>query len=183
MKFLLLFGDGAVGKMTVGQELTKITEFKLFHNHMSIEPVIEIFGTYNKQVVNDFRTSVFENFAKTDNYGLIFTFIWAFDEPSDWEAVERISNIFKNNGGECYYVELVADQKTRLERNSTENRLKHKPSKRNIEVSNNRILKDDEKHRLVSFDGEVPYENYIKIDNTHLSPDEVAKMIKEKFKF
>lgn len=183
MKFLLLFGDSAVGKMTVGQELTKITGFKLFHNHMSIEPVIEIFGHYNRQVVADFRNSVFENFAKTDNYGLIFTYIWGFDHPSDWEFVEKVTNIFKSQGAECYYVELVADQKTRLERNKTENRLKHKPSKRDIEASNNRLINDDKNHRLVSNDGEVPYENYVKIDNTNLSPEETARIIKEKFNF
>jgi len=183
MKFLLLFGDSAVGKMTVGQELKKITDFKLFHNHMSIEPVIEVFGNYNRQVVADFRNSVFENFAKTDNYGLIFTFIWAFDVKEDWAAVEKVSNLFKSHGAECYYVELVADQKTRLERNKTENRLKHKPSKRDIEVSNNRLINDDKKHRLVSYDGEITYENYIKIDNTNLSAADVAKLIKEKFNF
>jgi ATP-dependent protease Clp ATPase subunit len=31
MKFVLIFGPQAVGKMTVGQELEKITELKLFH--------------------------------------------------------------------------------------------------------------------------------------------------------
>ena len=34
MKLLLLFGDAAVGKMTVGQELAKITGLKLFYNHL-----------------------------------------------------------------------------------------------------------------------------------------------------
>ena len=46
MKLVFLFGDAAVGKMTVGQQLTKITDLKLFHNHMSIEPVLEIFGEF-----------------------------------------------------------------------------------------------------------------------------------------
>jgi guanylate kinase len=36
MKLMILFGDAAVGKMTVGQELMKITDFRLYHNHMSI---------------------------------------------------------------------------------------------------------------------------------------------------
>lgn len=31
MKFILIFGPQAVGKMTVGQELVKITTLKLFH--------------------------------------------------------------------------------------------------------------------------------------------------------
>jgi shikimate kinase len=39
MKFVLIFGPQAVGKMTVGQELAKITGLKLFHNHMTIERV------------------------------------------------------------------------------------------------------------------------------------------------
>ena len=42
MKLVLIVGAGAVGKMTVGQELMKITNLRLFHNHMMIEPVIEI---------------------------------------------------------------------------------------------------------------------------------------------
>ncbi|WAG71084.1 MULTISPECIES: hypothetical protein [unclassified Clostridium] len=40
MKLVFLIGDTAVGKMTVGQELAKITDFRLFHNHIIIEPVI-----------------------------------------------------------------------------------------------------------------------------------------------
>ena len=38
MKLIFLIGAGAVGKMTVGQELAKITPLRLFHNHMIIEP-------------------------------------------------------------------------------------------------------------------------------------------------
>ena len=75
MKLVLLVGDGAVGKMTVGQELAKITDLRLFHNHISIEPVLEVFGEINKEVIHDFRESVFRNFAKSDKYGLIFTYI------------------------------------------------------------------------------------------------------------
>ena len=47
MKLVLIFGSGAVGKMTVGQALMKKTNLRLFHNHMTIEPIIEIFGAYN----------------------------------------------------------------------------------------------------------------------------------------
>ena len=36
MKLVLIVGDGAVGKMTVGQELMKITGLRLFHNHISL---------------------------------------------------------------------------------------------------------------------------------------------------
>ena len=181
MKLVIIIGNSAVGKMTVGQELTKITELKLFHNHMAIEPTIQIFGERNNNVVNDFRESVFKNFAKSNNYGLIFTYMWAFDCKEDWDYIYHLQEIFKD--GEIYYVELVSSQEIRLQRNRTENRLKHKASKRDIEISNKRITDADNKYRLESFDGEIPFKNYIKIDNSNLSAEEVARMIKERFNF
>ena len=71
MKLLLLVGDGAVGKMTVGQELMKQTGLRLFHNHMTIEPVLEIFGQFHPDVILKMRDVIFREFAKTDNYGMI----------------------------------------------------------------------------------------------------------------
>lgn len=183
MKLLLLFGDAAVGKMTVGQELCKITDFRLFHNHMSIEPVLEVFGEFNGTVIRIFRETVFEEFAKTDKYGLIFTFMWAFDCKEDWEYTAKIVDIFKEYNAEVYYVELFAPQEVRLKRNATENRLKSKPSKRDIEFSNRLLIYDDNNHRMVSNDGEIPFENYIKIDNTDLSAEETARIIKDRFGF
>lgn len=79
MKLLFLIGDTAVGKMTVGQELTKTTSLRLFHNHMMIEPVLEVFGAFRSDVIQRLRQVIFEEFARTEHYGLIFTFMWAFD--------------------------------------------------------------------------------------------------------
>ena len=181
MKLLFMIGNAAVGKMTVGQELAKITGLRLFHNHMTIEPVIKIFGQYNNAAINRLRQVVFEEFAKTDNYGMIFTYMWAFDQQTDWDYVEYVKNIFKPYDTEFYYVELVASREVRLERNATENRLLNKASKRNVAVSNQRLIDDDNKYRLESMDGEIPFENYMKIDNTNLAPDVVAQMIKNQF--
>ncbi len=181
MKLLFMIGNAAVGKMTVGQELAKITGLRLFHNHMTIEPVIKIFGQYNGAAINRLRQVVFEEFAKTDNYGMIFTYMWAFDQQTDWDYVEHVKNIFKPYDTEFYYVELIASREVRLERNATENRLLNKASKRNVPVSNQRLIDDDNKYRLESMDGEIPFENYMKIDNTNLAPDVVAQMIKKQF--
>ena len=161
MKFVFMIGDGAVGKMTVGQELAKITGLRLFHNHMTIEPVLEIFGSFHGPAIKRLREVIFEEFAKTDNYGMIFTFMWAFDMQSDWDYHDWVRSIFEPYG--------------------TENRLRHKASKRDVEASNARLLRDNENHRLESLPGELPFENYVKIDNTHLTPEEVAAIIKERF--
>ena len=177
MKLVLIVGSGAVGKMTVGQELMKITDLRLFHNHMMIEPVIDVFGYFNAPVIMKLREVVFEEFLETNNEGMIFTVMWAFDMPSDREYVLEVASKFD----EVYCVELIADQSVRLERNKTENRLKNKASKRDLAASEERLKNEESKHRLVSNPGEIPFENYLRIDNTNLSPDVVAKMIKEKF--
>lgn len=187
MKLLFIFGGHAAGKMTVGQAVSRITPMKLFHNHMTIEPVIELFGTYNGAVTERLRQVVFEEFAKTDNYGLIFTFIWAFDVPYDTAYVRRLTQLYEDAGAQVDYVELIAPQDIRLERNRTENRLKEKPSKRDVALSEQRFLSAEERYRVVSEPGEVceklgcAPERYLRIDNTSLTPDEAAEMIVRHF--
>lgn len=183
MKLLFLIGDAAVGKMTVGQELMKITELRLFHNHMTIEPVIEIFGRYDRKTIDELREVIFQNFAASGNYGMIFTLMMDFDLPSEWENLEHIKSIFSPYGTEFYYVELIASQEIRLKRNGTENRLLNKASKRDLAVSNQRLIRDDQNHRCVSYEGEIPFDHYLRIDNSDKEPDEVAKIIKESFHF
>lgn len=62
MKFVLIFGPQAVGKMTVGHELEKITDLKLFHNHMTIELLAPYFGFSRDmwKLVGKFRQYIFE---------------------------------------------------------------------------------------------------------------------------
>ena len=134
MNLIVLIGSGAVGKMTVGQELMKITDYRLFHNHHMIEPVIEIFGKFDGAVVGKLREDIFDAFLKTDYSGLIFTYMWAFDMQSDWDYIKSVTDKFEATSGNVYYVELVADRAVRIERNKTENRLKNKASKRDIVV-------------------------------------------------
>lgn len=181
MKFVLIIGSGAVGKMTVGQELEKRTDLILFHNHMTIEPVIDIFGYCNRNIVNKWRWAVFEESVRLQFDGLIFTYMWDFDSKNDCKFINELVDFYESHNADVYCVELVADQNVRLQRNKTENRLNNKPSKRELDVSEERLLRADENHRLISKDGEVQIQNYIKIDNTNLTPKQVVDLIEEAF--
>lgn len=112
---------------------------------------------------------------------MIFTYVWAFNHPSDWNYVNEVCEIFESRGGTVYFVELEADLNERLERNKSPHRLEHKPTKRNIEWSENNLKKSLEKYRLNSLEGEITKEEYIRINNTNMSAEEVAKAIKDKF--
>lgn len=185
MKFILIFGPQAVGKMTIGHELEKITNLKLFHNHATIELVSPLFnyGTkVGRKLVNSFREKIFKEVVKSDLEGLIFTYVWYFESKKDWGYVKKIVKIFKDKKAEIYYIELEASEEERIKRNKTEHRLNHKPTKRNIEWSENELKESIKKHRLNSKIGEIKEKNYLRINNTNLSAQSAALKIKRRFK-
>jgi len=184
MKLIIIFGPQAVGKMTVGQRLAEMTNLKLFHNHMTIDLVSNFFdygSSAGKRLVGLFRQEIFEEVAKSELEGLIFTYVWGFDLAGDWEYVRHISSIFEKENGTVYLVELEAELDERIERNKSDNRLLHKPTKRNIARSEHNLLETMKQHRLNSNPNEIQSDHYIRINNTNLSPIEVATIIRNTF--
>ena len=182
--FILICGPQAVGKMTVGQELAKISGYRLLYNHMTIEVVRKIFD-YDKKVFNkmnaDIRNLMLNEFSKSNEKGIIFTGCLDFGQDLE-EELKQLRDWTKGYE-KIYVIELQTTLEERLRRNKTENRLKYKESKRNIEWSKQELLKSMEKHKFNSDEGqgEKLFENFIKIDNTNISAEYVAKIIKEKF--
>ena len=180
---IIVSGPQAVGKMTVAENLKEKIGYALMVNHDSIEVSNKIFGRKTeaqKELKALIRKDVFDLAVKY-NINLIFTVVVAYDLPEEIEYLNELKEKFESTGGKFYYVELEADLKTRLERNLTPHRLEQKPSKRDTEWTIQDIYKTMEKYRLNSNDGEITFENYLRINNTNLSPDEVSNMIIERF--
>ena len=185
MKFIIITGPQAVGKMTVGQKLVKITNLKLLHNHMTIEILTKIFDYSRnsfRKLNEEFRIQIFKEFAKSNEEGIIFTTTWDFDDKEEWNRIYNYIQIFKENNAQIYIVELEAKLKERLKRNKMENRLLNKPSKRNLEWSEKDLLKSVEKYRFNSKENEIKEKNYIRIDNTNINAKDTAEIIKKKFR-
>jgi hypothetical protein len=184
MKFIIILGPPAVGKMTVGHELARLTGLKLFHNHMSIELALPFFNYGEPQfnrLVSDFRRRIFEEVAASDLPGLIFTYVWALEQESDKKYVDQHAAIFREKGADIYFVELQAELSERLKRNESEFRLAQKPSKRDTGKSREALLKHEEQYRFNSNDDFFYKENYLKLDNTNLTAAEAARRIVDAF--
>lgn len=182
-KFVFIFGPQAVGKMTVGQELAKLTGLKLFHNHMTIDLLEPLYG-FNPEMwrlATLFRRQIFDSFSRSDQYGMIFTKVWYFDKQADWDEVDSMCELFRSREVEVFFVELEADVQERLYRNKTEQRLECKPTKRNLEQSEHHLLNTVAVHRLNSADAEIQTENYLRINNTKVDALDVARTIQNKF--
>jgi hypothetical protein len=187
-ELVVICGPPAVGKMTVGQELAKLTGFKLFHNHCSLElaHLFFEFDTASFARLNErIRAEVFEAVASSDLPGLVFTYAWAFNVASEREVIEGVVARFAPRGARVSFVELAARVDVRLDRNRQESRLAAKPSKRDIASSGALLLRHDEKYRFNTTQ-EEPFdlsERYLKLEISNMPASEAAKRISAHFAF
>lgn len=107
MNLIFLFGMPGVRKLTVAQELAKLTNFKVFHNHLTVDLVTSLFEFGSNPFIELREKIWLETFsqslqAKLD--GLIFTF--AFDQTVPSDFAEKVKNLVEKNGGTVSFVEL-----------------------------------------------------------------------------
>ena len=183
MKFIVIFGPQAVGKMTVGVELAKLTGLKLLHNHMTIDLVLNFFdwGTPQFKLSSEFRQRIFEEVSQSELDGLIFTYVWALENPDDKKYIDDISALFTSRGASTYFVELTTSLEERLKRNTSEFRLSQKPPKRDTVRSRQLLLDSLEKHKLNTDEDFFYSENFLKIDNTNKTAADTALQIMNEF--
>ena len=176
---IVICGPQAVGKMTVAESLRDKLRYNMMMNHDSIELSDRIFG-FATPAQKAFNASIREKAFETAvryNVNLIFTYVCAFDLKEERDYLTGLKDLFEQNGGRFFLVELCADIETRLVRNESLHRMERKPSKRDVAWSRANLLEDAEKYRLNSDEGEVWFDNHLKIDNTELEPEEAADRI------
>lgn len=145
-ELLVLFGPPAVGKMTVGQAICARSDFRLFHNHQTIEPLHEIFGQASPAFATlnaEFRRRVIEEAAAND-VRLVLTTVWNLAGERDAAYIRVLVSPYVQRGLRVRFVELYADLATRLDRNAGADRLAAKPSKRDLDRSVAHILEREE---------------------------------------
>ena len=180
---IIVSGPQAVGKMTVAEELRNRIGYSLMVNHDSIEVSDKIFergSPAQKELNQSIGKSAFEIATKYD-IDMIFTLVVAYDLPEEIEYLNSLRRMFEESGGKFYFIELEADVEIRLKRNITPHRLESKKSKNDVEWSRNNLLKTIQKYKLNTDEGEILFPNHIKINNTHLSPNEVVDIVMKKF--
>jgi hypothetical protein len=184
MTLVIIFGPPAVGKMTVGLEVERLTGFRLFHNHMTVDPVLRLFpfdSPAYRRLVPEFRRQIFEEFAVSDELGLIFTFVWALDDSGDRAFVDSAMDTFSKRGAQTYFVELEATQAERLKRNETPLRMTEKRLPRDPAGLRAFLVEADRQYQLNTRGSFFYPERHLKIDNTELEPEVVAKRIAQHF--
>jgi len=176
MKLIIIYGPPAIGKLTIARELEKITGYKVFHNHLTLDMVEGIFSSKDKifwPLVHEIRLRMIEVAAKEQVKGIIFTS--GYRGQSKDETLEEMIKINKKYHGITYFVHLKCDKKELFKRVKSEERKQHLKTVTITKLKKALSVWDMEKN--------VPFkEQNITIDNTNLSAKNVAQMIKKQYK-
>ena len=179
---VFIIGAPAAGKMTIGQELSELTGATLFFNHQPIDFALEIYQDFTEEMWEFVRGINFSFLGTSarNHRSVILTGVIDFSNQYNLMYLKEIQNLLDDYHQEILFVELETSLEERLRRNRTENRLKHKPLKRHIEVSEREILETAETLQLNSQHQPNELHHYLKINNTNLSAEEAAKQIQNK---
>jgi hypothetical protein len=174
-----LIGAPAVGKMTVGQELCRLTGFHLFHGHVvadALSPYFPFGAPSFTRLTRAWRRQFLEE-AVTAGLNVVTTVAWRFDVPADEETIASWLQPYVT-GGRALCAELVAPLETRLERNRAEQRWRQKNPYWVIDT----YLRDtDAAHRYDS-GGTLPLPlPHLRLDITHLPAESAARRIMTHF--
>lgn len=188
-ELLMIVGPPAVGKMTVGRAVCARSDFRLFHNHHTIEPLADVFGFGSPsfdQLKDELRMRIIEVAAGHD-VRLVFTFVWPVDEEADARVVRQYLAPYVDRGLRVSFVELYAGLETRLVRNVQPDRVAAKPSKADLTWSDAHVRELEAGYRMntdpadptTHADAVLREFPHLRLDNSDLSPDEAAARILE----
>ena len=171
MNLIILYGLPAVGKLTVAKELSKIIDYKIFHNHLSYEIVFSITEEKDEFFWEQVRKLRFEmiKIASKRNVNLIFTSCYLGKESDKF--FKPLVKLMKKEKINVSFIHLFCDEKEILGRVKEESRKEYNKLICPVELKKN-IDK-------IGINLEIPYVKSIKIDSTNLSAKKVAKKIKE----
>jgi shikimate kinase len=175
MDLIVIHGPPATGKFSVGHELARLTGYKLFHNHLTVDLVHSLFeigeGPFWK-LNGDIRLKLLEAAAKNKVKGVIMTFCYVKGE--DEKLLARFMRKLEKYNVRFLFVHLYCERETLLKRVKNPSRKTYKKiSTRKLLIS---LLKKKDYYTPFA------HRSTISIDNTSTSVKKVAKTVVQRFK-
>lgn len=173
MNLVFIYGPPAAGKFTVGSEVSQLTGFKFFHNHLTVDYVRNLFSDDHvlySELLQEIRLAYLTSAARA-NIDMVFTLAYSGEIDDEWVA--KIVDAVEENDSRVCFIQLNAPEEVLLERVGNESR-----------VNMNKI---STRERLqISFDtrdhfDSVKYDDILKIDTSKTSATDSARQIASYF--
>ncbi|MFC1682059.1 AAA family ATPase [Nanoarchaeota archaeon] len=169
MKLVFIYGPPAVGKLTVANELSKLSKYKIFHNHLVGDLLYSLFGFNTPQYRNlsiKFRLEMIKA-ATEDDTSFIMTFCYSYKKFDSF--IKKIIKNVESANGKIYFIQIICDKSELFKRVKAESRKKYTKVTSIDKLKN--TLKEWDMFKA------IPYVKSLTIDNTNLSAKKVAEKI------
>lgn len=178
MKLVFIYGPPASGKLTVANSLSRLTGYKVFHNHLVLDMLTPFFpyrdevkAPIRQTLSRRIRLDIFKTAAEA-NVDMITTFGSAGEDYFDF--YHDAKQLVETAGGEVCFIQLTPSTNVLHERAESETRA---------------LSKMNTKQQLVEWLDRHPsaYEKFSEvehptIDNSEISAEEVAQQIATYYK-
>jgi len=176
MRLVFIYGPPGTGKLTVAKELSKLTGYKVFHNHLTIDFVGSLIENETRSfvvLISKYRKELISYAARANVKGVIFTFGYTH-RPEDDRFVKELIRLMSRHKVRIHFVKLYCSLEKLRERVRGYDRKMYNKA-RSVRMLN-RILS--------TYDvfPDIKYVESLKIDNTRLSPGKTARMIMEHYR-
>jgi chloramphenicol 3-O-phosphotransferase len=170
MKLVFLHGAPAVGKLTVADELAKLTGFRLFHNHLTVDLVVALFPFGSEPFILLREQIWLAAFSEAARNGVSLIFTFNPERTVRESFIADAQAAVAEAGGQVIFVELTCSE-AELERRMEE------PSRREFGK-----LASVEQYRELKDAGAFNFPKLPKgmsVDTTNQTPADSAKLISE----
>lgn len=177
---IYLIGFAGVGKFAVAKELAKLADFRIVHNHLVNDPVMNIAVSPNEMPIymwdqiKKIRDIVYNTIEKysPNEMNFIFTNVLIDKDSGDSELYNQTKELAEKRGGNFFPVKLYVSKEEHLKRVISPER------QASFKASYPEYLEEIEGIDILK----IKHKNLIEIDTTKLSAAQTAEYILNKIK-
>ena len=170
-----LLGYPGAGKLTIAQELTTDNTYKIFDNHtinnvlFCLTDLSTTLPTFKDKYINKLYKVAFKYFKKLDIKGNIVFTNFLTNSTADKKFYKLITKFAKDTKHIYIPIILTPNEKTLLAR------VKNKERAKKMKLTDTTIAKQIYQYDMIILN----HKHQLTIDNSNLSPLEVATIIKQ----
>lgn len=176
MKLVIVYGPPGVGKLTVARSLSRMTGYKVLHTHLIVDLVSTVFSRADIEHSvwsENLRYRLITSAARANTAGLIITFSFGaencFGISEDTRFIKKVIRAVEAEAGQTYLIKLSCSKREIRKRITNPERRRF--GKICSYARYKEIAATSDVNAVVGFRASTI------IDNTELTPDQVARII------